>query len=148
MHQRVLPHVNHPGRQHVNHLEHPRVNQEAHPRVNHPLYDSQTHRRVHVSLLEFPNLHVSQAEHPVIVVAIVEVPGEAVVLVGVVPEEAVVEDANNRFLYLEFHSNDLKKVKLKYILSCVRKMIFFEFDSVSNLLFIQWAYQKHSSPLH
>ena len=116
MHQRALPHVSHLVRQHVNHLGRQRANQAEHPRVNHLLYASKTHHRIHVSPLEFLRRHVSQpiipsdpnpvqTEHPVTVVVLVEVPEEVVVLVGVVPEEAVVEDANNRFLYLEFHSN-------------------------------------------
>ena len=67
------------------------------------------------------------------------VPEEAVVLVGVVlEEEAVVEDGNNRFIYLKLHSNDLKKVKLKYNFIPGKKDmlpgIFFEPDSGFQIL--------------
>ncbi len=146
MHQ----HVNRPERQHVNHLERQRVSQAEHQHVNRPeyqqinhlLYASKTHHRIPVSQLEFLNLHVSrlndpnlvQTEHPVIVVVLVEVvPEVAVVLAGVVLEEAVVEDGNNRFIYLKFHPNDLNKVKLKYNFIPGKKDmlpgIFFEPDS-------------------
>ena len=133
MHQRVLQHANHrrstrqsPERQHVNHLERQRVNQAEHQHVNQPeyqqinhlLYASKTHHRIHVNLwisrqsaIILNNPNVVRTEHPVIVVVLVGVvPEEAVVLVGVVlEEEAVVEDGNNRFIYLKLHSNDLKR---------------------------------------
>ena len=155
MHQRVLQPVNHLERQHVNHLERQRVNQAEHrhvnrlecQQINHLLYANKTHHRVQaVSQLEFLHLHVNppiilndQTEHPVIVVVLVGVvPEEAVVIVGVVLEvEAVVEDGNNRFIYLKLHSNDLKgKTETQFVPGKKDMLpgIFFEPDSGVQIL--------------